>query len=365
MAMKLSIVGCGLMGGGIAIDAARHGIGVRVYDTRPESTDDLHRRAAGVYARWVKNGRMTQEAARASLARIAPTGTLAEVGDADLIIEAIFEDLTLKRGLMAALAQHLGPDTIVATNTSALRVGAIAEDLTFADRVLGLHYFSPAEVSPLVEVVRAPHTSEVAVARALTFLTETRRTPLPCADSPGFAINRFFCPYYNEAVRLVEDGLATPSEVDVVARERLGVAAGPFTVLNLIGLRVASRAMENLASLGPFYAASSELLVRADRNTPYSIADDATVPESSDLIEDRLVAALAVPALELLEEGVAGREETDRGAVMALKFERGPYALIRSYPVTRVGAAIEAICKRYQHPPPSADTIGSVLSNVD
>ncbi|WP_289014419.1 3-hydroxyacyl-CoA dehydrogenase family protein [uncultured Methylobacterium sp.] len=357
MTTKLAVVGCGLMGGGIALDAARHGLDVRVYDARPESAADLRQRAAAVYARWVKNERMTQAAAETALARITPTATLAELGGADLIVEAIFEDLALKRGLMAALARHLGANTVVATNTSALRVGDIAEDVSFADRILGLHYFSPAEVSPLVEVVRAACTSEATVARALAFLRETRRTPLPCADSPGFAINRFFCPYYNEAVRIVEDELATPSQVDAVARKRLGAAAGPLTVLNLIGPRVASRAMENLSSLGPFYAATPELLVRGDRNAPYTIADDARLPGNADTIEDRLVAALAVPALELRAEGVADPEETDHGAVMALRFERGPYALIRSYPPSRIRAAITASCTRHGHPIPCLDSL--------
>lgn len=355
--MNLGVVGCGLMGGGIAIDAARHGLDVRIYDARPESSSDLRERAAGVYARWVKKGRMTQEAAGSALARITPASTLADLCDADVVIEAIFEDLALKRALMTELARYVGADTIIATNTSALRVGDIAESLPIVDRILGLHYFSPAEVSPLVEVIRAPHTSDATVARALAFLAETQRTSLACADTPGFAINRFFCPYYNEAARIVEDDLATPSQVDTVARERLGVAAGPFTVLNLIGPRVASHAMENLSSLGPFYAVSPALMAQGERNAPYTILDDASIPENANSIEDRLLAALAVPALELLAERVADPEETDRGAVMALKFEQGPYALIRRYPPARIGAAIAALCMSHGHQMPCLDSL--------
>lgn len=349
--MKLALIGSGLMGGGIALDAARHGLDVQVHDARPNSAAHLKERAAGVYARWVKNGRMTREAADAALGRLVPAATLAELGGADVIVEAVFEDLAVKREVFAALAPHLGPEAIVATNTSALRVTDIAAGFAFADRVLGLHYFSPAEVCPLVEVVRAEKTSDAAVARALAFLAATHRTPLSCVDTPGFAINRFFCPYYNEAVRIVEDGLATPAEVDAVVRARLGVAAGPFTVLNLIGPRVAGHAMANLSPLGPFYAVSPALIAQGEANTPYELPE-TDLPVQADLIEDRLLAAIAIPALELLAERVADAQETDRGAVVALKFKRGPYGLIRAYPQGRLEAAIAATCARYGHPAP-------------
>lgn len=167
--MTLAMIGSGLMGGGIALDAARHGLDVLVYDARPDGLARLKERAAGVYACWVKNGRMTQEAADAALARLLPAPTLAEVGEADIVIEAVFEDLSVKRAVFADLAPHLGADTVVATNTSALRVAALAEGFDFADRVLGLHYFSPAEVCPLVEVVRATQTGEAAITGAMTF----------------------------------------------------------------------------------------------------------------------------------------------------------------------------------------------------
>lgn len=350
--MKLAIIGSGLMGGGIAIDAARHGLDVRIHDARPESAAQLTARAGKVYARWVKTGRMTEAEASAALARLEPAATLAELGTADVIIEAVFEDLSVKRAVLAALAPHLSAQAIVATNTSALKVRDVAAGFAFADRVLGLHYFSPAEVCPLVEVVRAEKTSAATLARAHAFLAATRRTPLSCADAPGFAINRFFCPYYNEATRIVEDGLATPAEVDAVARARLGVAAGPFTVLNLIGPRVAAHAMAHLSPLGPFYALSPALAAQGETNAAYALPEDAALPAAADAVEDRLVAAIAVPALELRAEGVADAGETDRGAVMALKFREGPFALLERYPPARLSAAIAALCARSGHPAP-------------
>ncbi|MGE4372467.1 MAG: 3-hydroxyacyl-CoA dehydrogenase family protein [Xanthobacter sp.] len=351
--MDLAVIGSGLMGGGIAMDAARHGLPVRLYDANPDNIERLKARAAKVYARWVKNGRMSEAEAEAALARMVPTTSMADLGAADIIIEAVFEDLGVKREVLTALAPHLGPNSIVATNTSALRVRDLAKGFAFADRILGLHYFSPAEVSPLVEVVRAEKTSDQTLERANVFLKATRRTPLPCADAPGFAINRFFCPYYNEATRIVEDGLATPAEVDVVARERLGVAAGPFVVLNLIGPRVSSHAMANLSSLGPFYQVSRLLVSREEETTPYELPDDAALPARADEVEDRLVAAIAIPALELQAEHVADPVETDRGAQLALRFGEGPFTLMRRFPAARLEAAVKAMCTRYGHPMPT------------
>jgi 3-hydroxybutyryl-CoA dehydrogenase len=351
MKTKLAIIGAGLMGGGIALNAARHGLAVQVHDARPDGVDALRIRAAGVYARWVKNGKMIEDEANAALARIRPAPYLADLSDADLIIEAVFEDLKVKRDLLAALAHHVGSETVVATNTSALEVRALSNGCGFADRFLGLHYFSPAEVSPLVEVVRAPATSEFTMARALDFLKETKRTPLPCLDRPGFAINRFFCPYYNEATRLVEDGIAGPADVDAVARARLGAAAGPFTVMNLIGPQVAAHAMAHLASLGPFYMASATLLAQAVSGGDWGVEE--TWPGADlDETERRLLGALALPAVELASEGVADPSSVDRGAVLALKFQEGPFAIMRRYSPETVEQAVIALCRRYGHPMP-------------
>ncbi len=352
MGTRLAIIGSGLMGGGIAIDAARHGLDVAIYDARPDAFDALHGRAAGVYARWVKSSRMTGSDADAALARLKRAASLAELADADLIVEAVFEDLNVKRALYEALSAHLRDGTIVATNTSALKVGDLAEGFAFADRFLGLHYFSPAEVSPLVELVRSDRTSAETVERAMAFLSETKRTALPCADRPGFAINRFFCPYYNEATRLLEEGIAGPADIDKIARERLGVAAGPFMVMNLIRPGVSAHAMQNLAGLGPYYTPSRALMAQAESGADWSLEE--TKPDADlDQVERRLLAALILPALELKAEGVAEAAAVDQGAVLGLKFKEGPFALMARYPATMVESALREICLRAGHKMPS------------
>lgn len=349
---RLAVIGAGLMGGGIALDAARHGLDVVVFDQRPDGVEKLKARAAGVYGRWVKNGRMAEAEAAAALARLSPAADLGAAGDADVVIEAVFEDLGVKRALFAELEGRLSPSAILATNTSALKVGDLAQGFAFAPRFLGLHYFSPAEVSPLVEVVRSAATTDATVDQALAFLKATRRTPLPCKDRPGFAINRFFCPYYNEATRIVEDGIAGPADVDQVAQERLGAAAGPFTVMNLIRPAVSAHAMTNLAALGPFYTTSRALKAQAETGADWPL--DARVPGAGlDAVERRLLGALVLPALELQAEGVAAPEAVDQGAVLALKFKEGPFALMRRYGGAQVEAAVRALCARDGHAVPA------------
>lgn len=351
MTTKLAVIGAGLMGGGIALDAARHGLMVTIYDSRANGVEMLRARAGEVYARWVKSGRMEPSDADGALARLRPASSLADIAGADLVIEAVFEDLQVKRDLYAALLPHLTARSVVATNTSALEVKALSEGFGFADRFLGLHYFSPAEVSPLVEVVRAPATSDATLARALAFLDETRRVPLACLDRPGFAINRFFCPYYNEATRLVEDGIAGPADVDGVARDRVGAAAGPFAVMNLIRPQVAAHAVANLASLGAFYTPSRTLEAQAHSGASWSL-DESKPSADLDAVEQRLLGALALPAMELVCEGVATPAEVDRGAMLALKFKYGPFALMRRHSAEFVEQAVLSLCRRHGHPVP-------------
>jgi len=348
---RLAVIGAGLMGGGIALDAARHGLDVTVFDARADGVEKMKARAAGVYARWVKNGRMAEADAAAALARIHPASTLAEAGAADVVVEAVFEDLAVKRALFAELEPHLAPGAILATNTSALKVGDLSDGFSFAPRFLGLHYFSPAEISPLVEVVRSQATLDATVDQALSFLKATRRTPLPCKDRPGFAINRFFCPYYNEATRILEDGVAGTADIDEVAQQRIGAAAGPFTVMNLIRPAVSAHAMTNLASLGPFYTTSRILDAKAESGADWAL-DGRVAGADLDAVERRLLGALALPALELVAEGVAAPEAADQGAVLALKFKEGPFALMQRYGVAAVKTAITELCARDGHKVP-------------
>jgi 3-hydroxyacyl-CoA dehydrogenase len=325
----VGIVGAGTMGGGIAINLAQHGLRVLLLDARPESARAAVAAAAGFYARAVEKGRMAVADAEAATQRLAVAPDLAALAEADLVIEAVFEDFDLKAALLERLAPVLHADALVATNTSCLRVGDLARHVARPERFLGLHYFSPAAVNPIVEVVQGEATAPATIEAALAFCRASGKQPLRCRDSYGFAINRFFCPYTNEAARALDDGLGSTGEIDAVARDVLQAAAGPFTVMNLIKPRINLHAIRNLAPLGTFYAPAASMVAAGEADRPFAIeAGPAPEPARAAAIADRLLAGCFLPVLQALDEDVAEPAAFDRGAREALKFGIGPCALM-------------------------------------
>ncbi|KRW96813.1 3-hydroxyacyl-CoA dehydrogenase family protein [Paracoccus sp. MKU1] len=328
--MRLSIIGAGTMGGGIAITSLKVGIATVVVDSTEVALDRLCERVERHLAREVEKGRL--EAARAEAARACLTVSTdpGTVADSDLLIEAVFEDLAVKHDLLARVQGLLRPEAVIATNTSCLLVADIARVLDDPGRLLGLHYFSPAEICPTVEVISTAGTRASSRQLALDFLARTGKSPLPCKDSPGFALNRFFCPYCNEAVRLMDEGIATPGQIDAVAVDSFGVPAGPFRVMNLTKPVIMLLAMQGLERLGPFYCPAQGLLRTGGDSADWVINEDP--PALSDDVRRevarRLTLALCRPAAEVLAEGSVAPEDLDRGAREALRFGRTPITLL-------------------------------------
>lgn len=332
---KAGIVGTGTMGTGIATNLAQHGIRVRLIDARPEAAGAAVAAARSFYARAVERGRLAPEAAAAAGARLVVAERLEELAGCDLVIEAVFEDFALKAELLERLGRALPADTLVATNTSCLRVSDLARHIVEPGRFLGLHYFSPAQINPIVEVVRGEATLPATIEAGLAFCRATGKQPIACRDSWGFAINRFFCPYTNEACRLVDEGLATTAEVDLVAEEAVGAAAGPFRVQNLIKPRINLHAIQNLAPLGPFYAPAEGLVRVGEADRAWEIGEPGEPPaERRAIVRDRLRLGVLLPVLQELDEEVASPAEIDLGAREALRFATPPCALM-----DRLGAA--------------------------
>lgn len=326
----VGIVGAGTMGSGIATNLAQAGFSVRLVDARPEAAAKAVADAKAFYARALQKGRMAAGAAEAAGARLAVAEGLAGLAEADLVIEAVFEDFDLKARLLEDLVGHLRAEALVATNTSCLRVSDLARHVARPERFLGLHYFSPAAVNPIVEVVKGEATSDETIEAALAFCRASGKEPLRCKDSYGFAINRFFCPYTNEAARALDEGLGSTGEIDAVAKEVLGAAAGPFTVMNLIKPRINLHAIRNLAPLGPFYAPARAMAAVGDADGSFEVtpAPGGIEPARKAAIADRLLRGCFLPVLQALDEGVAEPAAFDHGAREALKFGVGPCALM-------------------------------------
>lgn len=359
---KIGIIGAGTMGSGIATSLGQQGVTTVLADMTEEAVGRGLAAAKKFYDRAAEKGKMSEADAAGAYGKLFGTTDLAELGDCDLIIEAVFEEFGVKADLFGKLNPHLKPETVVATNTSALRVSELAETVEDPTRFLGLHYFNPAAINPIVEVVKGERTDDAIFERCVQFVSDTAKRPIPCKDSYGFAINRFFVPYGNEAVRLMDEGVGTPAQIDRVAQECMGVAAGPFVVMNLVKPKIMFHAQRNLGPHGAFYGIAQSLAEKGDSDYTFEIGEDATGSTEADAtIADRLRAAAFFPVLQSLDEDVASAADIDMGAGLALRFGKAPCELMDSLGRDEVARIVSYVTETYGHAmPASLDKVGSL-----
>jgi 3-hydroxybutyryl-CoA dehydrogenase len=198
--------------------------------------------------RGVEKGRLSEEERDAALGRLTVTTELADLADCDLVIEAVLEELDLKREVFAELDRVTRPDAVLATNTSALSVAEIAEATQHPERVVGMHFFNPAPVLPLVEIVRAPKSSDEAVEAAYAWAERAGKQPVRCNDTPGFIVNRILIPLLNDCVRVLDEADVRPEDMDKALTNGAGWPLGPCALIDLIGIDVhvhASKALHD------------------------------------------------------------------------------------------------------------------------
>ena len=242
---RVGVVGLGTMGAGIAQVCVQAG----VETVGREVTEDLGERAreriAHYLGRGVEKARLTAEERDTALGRLTTTTELADLEGCDLVIEAVVEELDAKREIFAELDRLL-PSAVLATNTSALSVGEIAAATERPERVVGMHFFNPAPVLPLVEVVQAEATSDEAVETALAFAERIGKRPIRCRDTPGFVVNRILIPLLNDCVRVLEEASVTPEDLDTAMTAGVNWPIGPCALIDLIGVDVHVHASEAL-----------------------------------------------------------------------------------------------------------------------
>jgi len=231
----VAVFGAGAMGTGVAQVAARAGHHVQVFDARINAADDAKRRVGEALAALAAKGKLTEAEARDAAARIEPIHSPGAAASAKLVIEAIVEDLEAKRELFRHLEVIAAPDTILATNTSAISITAIGAGLKHPSRVAGMHFFNPAPLMPLVEIVHGLATDPGVVETLHATALAWGKTAVRAASTPGFIVNRCARPYYAEALRLLAERAAEPATLDAVMREAGGFRMGPFELMDLIG----------------------------------------------------------------------------------------------------------------------------------
>ena len=358
----LGVVGAGTMGAGIAQVALEAGWRVQVFDPFPGAIERGRERIADGLRRRARKLGIEGSAATAWTAErldlLHAEDGLGELASADLVIEAAIEDLAAKEAIFAELDAVAGRATILATNTSALSIAAIAEAASrYPERVLGLHFFNPAPVLLLVEVVAGPRTDPAVAELAATIVAGWGKTPVRSADSPGFIVNRVNRPFTIEALRIVEEGRARVAEVDAAIRAE-GFPMGPFELMDLVGIDV------NLAAATGVW----EGLGRPDRLRPspiqrslvahgrlgrktgvgfyrYDIGHDQVIdplpPDvvsrrrgrslSPEMIARRIREGIAAEAVLARDEGVASEDDIDTALWLGAAHPQGPFAWARRH----------------------------------
>ena len=233
---KVGVVGCGLMGSGIVEVCARAGYDVVVSEINDEFLQKGMDRINKSLSRAVSKGKATQEEMDAALARVKGTTDTADFAPCDLVIEAAIENMELKKKIFTELDGILRPEAIIGSNTSSLCITEMASVTQRGDKVLGIHFFNPVPVMPLLELVRTILTSDETLAIAQEFGQSVGKTTVVAKDTPGFIVNRLLIPYLLDAVRIYEDGLATREDIDTAIKLGLNHPMGPLTLLDLVGL---------------------------------------------------------------------------------------------------------------------------------
>jgi 3-hydroxybutyryl-CoA dehydrogenase len=232
----VGVAGSGTMGTGIAIVAARAGFRTVVYDTRGEALARARKQTEGFFAKSVERKKLSEEQVGGIMARLAGTTDISALAACDIVIEAVFEDLKVKHELLSRLNQVCPPHTLFSSNTSTLSITEIAAGSGREDRFVGMHFCLPAQLMKLVEMSPGLKTSDATFQAAWDFCKALDQTPVKTQDSPGFILNYFLIPFNNDAIRLVEAGVAAPADIDRAVKAGLGYAMGPLELLDLVGL---------------------------------------------------------------------------------------------------------------------------------
>jgi len=245
----IGVVGLGAMGAGIAQLAVEAGYQTVGREVTPELGAAAAARIGHFLDRKVDKGLLSADQRDVAIGRLETTVDLESFAQCDLVIEAIVEELEPKRALFADLDRICRPDTILATNTSALSVTAIAAATTRPERVVGMHFFNPAPLMPLVEIVQAELTSDAAVVVAVEVGTRLGKEVVTCHDTPGFIVNRVLIPLLNDCVRVLDEARITPDELDLAMKNGAGWPMGPCALVDLVGIDVHVHAAEALYAL--------------------------------------------------------------------------------------------------------------------
>ncbi len=344
---KIGVIGAGNMGSGIAQKIAQEGINVVMIDVDDKFVQKGMENIKKTLSEGVKRKIFTTEQIKEILDRIKGTTDKDELKHADLVIEAIFEDMNLKKELFKDLNDICNDKTVFASNTSSFSITELASSVTRDDRFIGLHFFYHPAKNRLLEIIPGNETSEKTISLADVFSRMIGKTAIRVTDSPGFAVNRFFVPWLNEATRILEEGVANIPTIDDTAKKIFKVPMGPFELMNVTGIPIAYHSTVGFGEkLGDFYLHSGCLKQQFESNNQWDLNGDVDVSKTK-AVEERLLGAVFTVACTLAAEGVCSIEDIDRGAKVGLRWRKGPFEMMNKYGIERSYEIVNKFIEKY------------------
>lgn len=338
--IEVGVIGAGTMGSGIAQVASQSGHKVWLFDTNQAALDKATASLKKIMARLVEKGRKTQEEADAIVGRVNVCTDVASFANCGIIIEAIIENIEIKKSVFSSVEKVVSKDCIIASNTSSLSIASIAASCSIPERVVGIHFFNPAPLMPLVEIIPAVQTSDETLKAAKDLIDSWKKVTVVAKDTPGFIVNRVARPFYGEALRIYEEGIADMATIDWAMKEIGGFKMGPFELMDYIGNDINYTVTETVFTafyFDPRYRPSftqkrmmeANYLGRKTGRGYYDYAEGAIKPEADknqvvgEAIVWRIVIMLINEAADALHLNVASAQDIDLAMTKGVNYPKG------------------------------------------
>ena len=338
--MNVGVIGSGTMGSGIAQVAATSGCMVKLYDTNQAALDKSKIALEKILNRLIEKGRIDTEEKNRIQSNISYVDSLKDLADSNLTIEAIIENLDIKKNVFSELETYVSDDCIIASNTSSLSIASIAASLQKPERCIGIHFFNPAPLMKLVEVIPAIQTSKKVLDKSTQIISDWKKVVAVAKDTPGFIVNRVARPFYGESLRIYEEGLADFATIDWSLKTLGGFRMGPFELMDFIGNDVNYTVTETVFTafyFDPRYKpaftqkrfSEAGYLGRKSGKGYYDYSEGATKPTpnedktSAQLIFDRVLVMLINEAADALFLNIASAEDIDNAMTKGVNYPKG------------------------------------------
>jgi len=362
----VGIVGAGTMGAALAQKFAQEGLKVVLADRTEIIIKKGLENIKRTLDEAIDKNVFKPEEVSSYLANIQTTDKLEELKVCDLIVEAIYENLEAKMELFENLSNIVSADTILATNTSSFSVTEISSCVKHPERFIGLHFFYHAAKNRLVEIIPGEKTSASTFESIKQFCVLAGKDSITCIDAYGFVVNRFFVPWLNEAVRIMEEGIGSKEAIDQVCMKTFGVGMGPFALMNATGISVAYHAEKTLEIFGSLYKVSEALKTQSESGNLWELktTEDISIDKKTEKqIHDRMLGVVFFVCSQILDEKICSATDIDRGAKIGLRWKKGPIELMNETGENGVTRLIVNIIDIYNMPLP--ESIGNKYWEID